>query len=485
VRNSAVLIFGTCLLLGAPACAALVDESGHPCPCDDAGFVCCAVSKQCVPRDQASACLSEASADQAANGSTPDATDSASNDGMSADASAKTLDAPPESSPLESSVLEAGDATVVADARADAPQDAAPQDAGPQDAALVDADGSTHVPTWAVCTETDAAYGSNVATTAYGYGATRSAIASSTGRIVWTGFDIGTIDIETFDIGPEAGPPTMTSIEPAPDGGWRLPARLISAIAINPWNDREVLVAMTGQSNGAPNLFRSADGGQSWTQLATIAQAGIAEVWSISFNPLNPSFVYAVGAPDGAVAQSGDDGATWGTTRATGDPIVVGGAGTLVTSATLEREDPNAVVVGTSDGHVWATANGAQGPWTWINDPSTAPDGSQPMPRRPITRIVANPRLNPPALFVTYVGQAPDSVWMSLTGGYLWQAIATGLPNGQSDPAYAYFGVSLQWLTLFPGASGAGQYLSLNGTCGTAFSPDLGAHWTFHAAAMP
>ena len=188
----------------------------------------------------------------------------------------------------------------------------------------------------------------------------------------------------------------------------------------------------------------------------------------------------------GLVATS-KDGATYTVTTASKPSTSLGSTqslGTLVSSAALWKEDPNYVVVGTSNGQVWDTADGG-GTWTWVNDPSSAPDASAAMPRRPITRVSANPRFSPPIFFVTYVEQAADSVWISETGGYLWEAIPTGLPDAGADPAYAYFGASLQWLTLFPASSGASQYLQLNGTCGTAFSPDLGAHWTWHPAAAP
>lgn len=423
-------------------------------------------TQQCV-RAGTSGCAADASSNQGAS----DAATGLDDDATVLDGAAR--DAPPDSegdAPGSDSGLEAAARDATVDAQAEA--------------SLLDAS-STEGGPGAICAPVDGSAGVSVATTGYGYGTAPSAIVSSTQRIVWTGLDNGTIMADRFDIGPDAGPPSSTSIEPGADGGWSLPRVMVASIAINPWNNLDTMVAMTGQSHGVPNLFRTNNGGNSFSQVTTLADAGISEVWSISFNPLDPSYLYVVGAPDGRVVESGDNGATWSTSRPSGDPIAVGDGGALISSATLWKEDPNYVVVGTSNGQVWETGTGGQGGWTWLNDPSSSSDASAPMPERPITRVLANPRVSPPMLVVTYVEQAADSVWMSATGGYLWQTLPTGLPNAEPNPAYAYFGASLQWLTLFPASSGTSLYLQLNGTCGTAFSPDLGGHWTWFPSATP
>src|SRR5437867_10943624 len=135
----------------------------------------------------------------------------------------------------------------------------------------------------------------------------------------------------------DASPPsTWVELASLPNLG-RVP---VFAIAVDPVNDHAVIAG-----GGQGGLYRSADGGATWTQ----AQRGSAAVLSIAFSPFNPSLVLA-GTRDAGALMSTDGGVKWS--------AVAGLEGRQVRAFGFAR---TMIVAGTDHG-VYASDTGAT--WT-------------------------------------------------------------------------------------------------------------------------
>jgi hypothetical protein len=88
----------------------------------------------------------------------------------------------------------------------------------------------------------------------------------------------------------------------AGNGDWTSggPPDAITAIALHPTNHQELLAA------GRASLWRTRDGGASWTSIADAALAG-----TLAYDPLSPATVYGASADRKRVMKSTDGGATW------------------------------------------------------------------------------------------------------------------------------------------------------------------------------
>ncbi|HUP29987.1 MAG TPA: hypothetical protein VM122_07440 [Usitatibacter sp.] len=152
------------------------------------------------------------------------------------------------------------------------------------------------------------------------------------------------------------------------DGGltWRLlPAtnvdanpdwRFVNRLAVHPSQPQVLLAALTNNNvvNGA--IYRSSDGGESWTRVSTLKALDIA------FEPSNPSNAVA-GLDDGAVAYSRNGGSSWVRTA----PLVPdpsGRAGTARIEIAFAASRPGTVYasVDNAKGEVWRSADSGE---TW------------------------------------------------------------------------------------------------------------------------
>jgi hypothetical protein len=95
---------------------------------------------------------------------------------------------------------------------------------------------------------------------------------------------------------------------------------LISQVAVDS-NDPNNIFTVIRPSSGGASVFRSDDGGGSWTSLFdTLLQADpvSAQATALAINPSNSSFVY-VGTDAGVVFLSSDRGRTWTRSNVSGD----------------------------------------------------------------------------------------------------------------------------------------------------------------------
>jgi uncharacterized protein (TIGR03437 family) len=154
------------------------------------------------------------------------------------------------------------------------------------------------------------------------------------------------------------------------------------------------------------SLYRSADGGATWTTSATTVSGNVV---ALAVDPSNPSNVYAVASLNGSTVfyHSGDSGMTWQSNGAVGFP-----QGTPVSRILIDPQNPSSIYAFFSNGLYHSTDSGS----TWQKtvlpflNPQTAPAAFAFAPSQPQTEYA-----------VVNFGPAQKSV----DGGATWQAIAS------------------------------------------------------------
>ncbi len=89
------------------------------------------------------------------------------------------------------------------------------------------------------------------------------------------------------------------------------PNLIIRAMAVNPFNSRELLAAtadLTTSPCAEGGVFRSMDGGWHWTPL--MDEAPLHNIFALAYDPTDPSILYAA-ASQGYVLKSTDRGESW------------------------------------------------------------------------------------------------------------------------------------------------------------------------------
>jgi len=181
-------------------------------------------------------------------------------------------------------------------------------------------------------------------------------------------------------------PSTWVELASLPDPG-RVP---VFAIAVDPVNDHAVIAG-----GGQGGLYRSADGGGTWTRV----QRGSAAVLTIAFSPFNPTLVLA-GTRDGGALMSTDGGAKWSS--------VAGLEGRQVRAFGFAR----AVIVAGTDHSVYSSDTGAA--WTSLGLSTSSIDA------------IAVAAVNPPVHLIAGGDSGPSGtvpLWTSADAGATWTAL--------------------------------------------------------------
>ena len=271
----------------------------------------------------------------------------------------------------------------------------------------------------------------------------------------------------------------------------------IGSLTLDPSNSN-VIYAGTGESNGAidnydgAGLFRSEDGGQSWTSLGLAETARIARV---AVDPFDSTriFVAAMGTqfstgPDRGVYRSLDRGAHWSkvlfVSDSTGacDVVINPAHPETVYCATWERVRRYTYrrAFGPECG-IWRSANGGD---TWVKLA-----GGLPTPDDNLGRIgLSIPKFAPSVIFAQVTsgaigGYSGVGVYRSLDGGVTWVRRDTGAQFVNAFGGFSwYFGDLAVDPTQPERVFCLGQDLLLSTNGGVNFSSVLGAtHVDEHA----
>jgi photosystem II stability/assembly factor-like uncharacterized protein len=171
---------------------------------------------------------------------------------------------------------------------------------------------------------------------------------------------------------------------------------------------RALVIDSTGSTlyvqSGANAVFRSTDGGSSWSLLGSITGVNV-----LALDPTSPSTVYA-GTANG-VWKTTDGGASW---LATGLTI-----GTPVTQLAVNPSEPSTLFAAGTGDHLFKSTDGGE---SW----SAFALGLPPGPNVGITFIAFDP-LTPSTVYVQSRSPAINSaLYKSLDGGDTWNVIDPG-----------------------------------------------------------
>jgi photosystem II stability/assembly factor-like uncharacterized protein len=147
-----------------------------------------------------------------------------------------------------------------------------------------------------------------------------------------------------------------TNVDANPD--WRF----VNRLAHHPAQSGVLLAALTNNDLVTGAIYRSQDGGASWTRVSRLKALDVA------FDPANPGNAVA-GLDDGAIAYSRDGGLNWMRTA----PLVAspsGRGGTARAEIAFARSQPGVVYasVDNDKGEVWRS-NDAGGTWQKLSTP--------------------------------------------------------------------------------------------------------------------
>ena len=150
----------------------------------------------------------------------------------------------------------------------------------------------------------------------------------------------------------------LASTNPDANADWRF----VNRLAVDPANPQVVLAAMTNNNRTSGAIYRSVDGGVSWTRASTVKALDIA------FDPANPANALA-GLDDGTLAYSRDAGASWSRTQ----PLVPAPSGrgkTARAEIAFARTEPGLVYasVDNNKGELWRSHDSGAS-WELMSNP--------------------------------------------------------------------------------------------------------------------
>ena len=220
----------------------------------------------------------------------------------------------------------------------------------------------------------------------------------------------------------------------------------IEAVQLDPHRSG---TAIAGAANGL--LFRSRDGGDSWSALAFPAELR-GTLHALLIDPVRPDTYLAAMSSEtpeySGLFRSPDSGASW--------ERVPGLRDQKVWSLAASPANPRILAAGTEDG-LYLTVDSGQN-WRRIS-----PDANRDM--RPVVSIAFHPRNSA----VLYIG-TPHLAWKTIDAGARWQAVRAGVSDDSDIFSILIDRTSPERVFI---AACSGIYRSLNG----------GATWTKSASA--
>ncbi|MGV8039232.1 MAG: WD40/YVTN/BNR-like repeat-containing protein [Thermoanaerobaculaceae bacterium] len=180
-------------------------------------------------------------------------------------------------------------------------------------------------------------------------------------------------------------------------------------------------------------VFKSTDGGLSWSAANTGLEGTSLNALSVAVHPHDPDTVY-VGLLLEGVYTTTDGGAHW-------QPASSGLLAPEIRSLAIDPNDPDVVLAGAESGGMWRSTDGGA---TWKQSGAgMAPEAS--------IRAVVFDRARPG---VVYAGSQSSGVHRSTDGGVTWTLISTGLHNR----AINALAITADGLHLYAATEGNGVY---------------------------
>jgi photosystem II stability/assembly factor-like uncharacterized protein len=185
-------------------------------------------------------------------------------------------------------------------------------------------------------------------------------------------------------------------------------------------------------------LYRSTNGGTSWTQTISGLPATNLNVVAMAVAKVNASLVY-LGIRRGGIFKTGDNGDHW-------TNIVSDLPTPNVFSIAISPLDANMVYAGTGTNGIFkSTDGGAHWTQSLAGDLNTAA-----APYKLIISMVVNPANDN----IVYAADWYSGVYQTTNGGSSWQLINTGL----STRAVQSLGISADGIYLYAGTKGEGAF---------------------------
>ncbi len=187
--------------------------------------------------------------------------------------------------------------------------------------------------------------------------------------------------------------------------------RVVGALAVDPHHSQTVFAALGALNNGAGAIYRSADGGNTWSNVLAGGNGSVGFV-SVAIDPVNSLNIYAANNSYGGFYKSADGGNTW-TNLNSGLPV-----SDSVESIAINPANPNIIYVGTFASGVYESMDGGTN-WTVTGQSFYG-----------FPSLVFNPA-DPNTLYgaEVYQGYNYQGVIVSTNAGTNWTSMNTGIPS--------------------------------------------------------
>jgi photosystem II stability/assembly factor-like uncharacterized protein len=209
----------------------------------------------------------------------------------------------------------------------------------------------------------------------------------------------------------------------------------VEALTLDP-RDSNTLLAGTVSSD----IFKSTDGGTSWTAQTYGGYSVGLQVSAFQFDPVAPSRVYA--ASTLGLLRSSDGGSNWSG---------YGNAGVPFFALAIDPTNPTSLYAGDSTGSgIWKSTDGGAH-WNKAN-------GSLPTNQGSLPSVIAL-AVDPAHPSTVYAGTYGSGLFLSANGAASWAAAGSAM----RDPVAALAFAPGQGSTLYAGTLGGGVYQSRDG----------------------